>query len=230
MTKTRQLDAVNAEPVTVGRLNGAQKLMNNDLHTPPIEVRTIVKDRIDQHLKFFEIMERIRWQFTSAFGIGAALGLFLALVGESSLSKTIIGTVLVLGLSVAGIIVQIRIYALVVVIWKRILILQNYERGIVKQQAETNHSLVDALLLPRIGIFDSKRFQVVTVGMINCFIFSLVSGLSIVLVVHKLQGSAFSAVAAGVFITLILAGVSLRLSKRYVRAVEGEDSFLKDVD
>lgn len=201
--------------------------MANDLHTTPIEVRTIVKDRIDQHLKFFEIMERIRWQFTSAFGIGAALGLFLALVGESSLSKTIIGTILVLGLSVAGIIVQIRIYALVVVIWKRILILQHYERGMIKQQPEIERNLIDALLLPRIGIFDSKRFQVATVGMINCFIFSLVSGLSIVLVVHKLNASTYSALTAGTLITLILAGTSLSLSKRYVRAVEGEDDFLK---
>ena len=99
--------------------------MDKDFQVTPIDIRTVIKDRIDQHLKFFEIMERIRWQFTSAFGIGAALGLFLAIVGESSLSKTIVGTILVLGLSIAGIIVQIRIYALVVVIWKRIIILQD---------------------------------------------------------------------------------------------------------
>jgi hypothetical protein len=204
--------------------------MYKDFQVAPIDIRIVVKDRIDQHLKFFEIMERIRWQFTSAFGIGAALGLFLAIVGESSLSKTIVGTILVLGLSIAGIIVQIRIYALVVVVWKRIIILQDCERRMVKDQLDAEYDFTDALLLPRIGIFDSKRLHIVTVGMINCFIFSLVSGLSIGLVVHKLHVSIFSSIAVGAILAFVLGGVSLPLSKRYVRAVEAKDDFVKRAD
>ena len=198
--------------------------MPKENQTPPIDVRIVLKDRIDQHLKFFEIMERIRWQFTSAFGVGAALGLFLALVGESSVSKTIVGIILVLGLSVAGIIVQVRIYALVVVIWKRVLILQTCEARMIEDQSITEFA--DALLLPRIGIFESKRLQLMTVGMVNCFIFSLIAGLSTGLVLHKLDMTTVWSVAVGSMVSIALAVLSLSVSRRYVKAVEAKDDFI----
>src|SRR6185503_15400311 len=83
-----------------------------------------LRGRIDQHLKFFDTLERIRWQFTSAFGVGTGLGLFIALVGEPSTAKKLVGHCLVVGLALAAIATQIRIYGLVVVLWKRILKLQ----------------------------------------------------------------------------------------------------------
>lgn len=202
--------------------------MAKENHSATIDVRIVLKDRIDQHLKFFEIMERIRWQFTSAFGIGAALGLFLALVGESSISKTVVGIILVLGLSIAGIIVQIRIYALVVVIWKRIIILQKCEARMINEQV--SNKLADALLLPRIGIFESKRLQLLTVGMVNCFIFSLVSGLSTGLVLHKLNVATFWSVTVGSIVSLVLTVLSLQLSRSYVKAVEAKDDFINDIE
>lgn len=204
--------------------------MAKDNHVSPIDIRIVVKDRIDQHLKFFEIMERIRWQFTSAFGIGAAIGLFLALAGEPSISKTVVGHVLVLGLSIAGIIVQIRIYALVVVIWKRIIILQEYEGQIVKEQVGNSYELTDALLLPRIGVFKSKRLHILTVGMVNCFIFSLISGLSTSLVLHKANILPFWSVMVGGIFSLVLAVFSLLASNRYVKAVEAKDDFIVDIE
>ena len=97
----------------------------------------------------------------------------------------------------------------------------------IKDQLVVEYDFTDALLLPRIGIFDSKRLHIVTVGMVNCFIFSLVSGLSIGLVVHKLHASTFSSIAVGAILALVFGGSSLPLSKRYVRAVEAKDDFVK---
>lgn len=69
-----------------------------------------IKDRIDQHLKFFEIMERIRWQFTSAFGVVTLVGLFLSFTGgKTEIETLIVCSILVLIISIAAIIVQIRV-------------------------------------------------------------------------------------------------------------------------
>jgi hypothetical protein len=83
-----------------------------------------LRTRIDQDLKFFDTLERIRWQFTAAFGAGAGAAIFFAVDDKASAKKILIALVLVFGFSAAGLVAQIRIFALISVLWKRMLSLQ----------------------------------------------------------------------------------------------------------
>jgi len=47
------------------------------------EVLSALNKRIEQHEKFFNTLEGIRWQFTSAFGAGTGFGFFVTLFHRS---------------------------------------------------------------------------------------------------------------------------------------------------
>jgi hypothetical protein len=68
----------------------------------------------DQQYKFLDSMEAIRWKFATAFGLGAFLAIvYASSSGDTTGVKIRIGSIILMVVSIASLIVQIRIYGLV---------------------------------------------------------------------------------------------------------------------
>ena len=186
------------------------------------QVLSALNKRIEQHEKFFNTLEGIRWQFTSAFGAGTGFGFFVTLVGEPSFKKIIVGNVLVIGLGLAAIVAQIRIYALIVVIWKRMVRLQEAEFHILKCDLGVDEKLRDAFLYPRIGVFKSRTLHLFTVGIISCLVFTLTVGIAVALILHTVCLT-WASILSGSLTSLLLAMASVFGSKAYIAAIEKHD-------
>jgi hypothetical protein len=183
-----------------------------------------LRTRIDQDLKFFDTLERIRWQFTAAFSAGAGAGIFFAVDDKASAKKVFIALVLVFGFSAAGLVAQIRIFALISVLWKRMLRLQSKEFEILREGMEGDASdLQKALSFPRLGVLSSGIFRILNVGMASCFLFSLLLGIAVALAVDASHRSSSMSIASGLSVALLLAIISLFGGKRYALAVESPD-------
>jgi hypothetical protein len=186
-----------------------------------VDFLVVLRARIDQHLRFFDTLERIRWQFTTAFGAGASAAIVFALDDKASARKEGILLLLVFGFSLAGIITQVRIFALISVLWKRMLLLQRKEFELLEKgiQGEVE-SLRSALSFPRLGVLTSLILRVLNVGMMSSFLFSLLIGIGAGLGVDVLWHSKSRSITLGLVITLVFATVSLVGGKRYAVAIE----------
>jgi hypothetical protein len=188
------------------------------------DLLVVLRTRIDQHLKFFDTLERIRWQFTTAFGAGAGAAVFLAVDDSASLKKRVISLVIVMGFSVAGLVVQLRISSLISVLWKRMLVLQSKEYEMLPVQIKGEAiELQKALAFPRLGVLNNGVLRVLNVGMVSCFLFSVLFGIAVALAVQSLGHSPWISIASGLSITLLLAILSFFGVKRYAVAVESSD-------
>jgi len=187
------------------------------------EVLAILRGRVDQHLRFFDTLERIRWQFTSAFGVGAGFGLFTILAGESSITKVLVGHCLVIGLSLAALVTQIRIFALIVIIWTRILSLQEAEFGILRNNFAIQSGLQDALSIPKLKILQNKILYSLTVGMASCFIFALAIGISTALLLDLAGLAPWLFVPSAALTIVLLMIASVIGSKYYITTLETPD-------
>jgi hypothetical protein len=176
--------------------------------------------RIDQHLKFFDTLEKIRWSFTTGFGVGTVLAFFLATADNPSFSRAVAGYLIVVTLGLAAIVAQIRIYALIMVLWKRVLIIQSAEISLLRKQHEISAELADAMHSPRAGVFKSSLLHFFTVGMVSCFAFSVIIGLTTTFFLNKFIFVKWAAIFWGVSATLFLFALSHFGSKRYITAVE----------
>jgi hypothetical protein len=107
-----------------------------------IELRKILKEHQDQLLTFMNSMEDIRWKFVTAFGIGAGFSFFFAST-KSDYTHTITNrttaSLLLIIISIASLITQIRIYGLVHSAWCRIQALQRFETFLVKKLHRNNN-------------------------------------------------------------------------------------------
>jgi hypothetical protein len=183
----------------------------------------VLRARIDQHLRFFDTLERIRWQFTTAFGAGASAALFFAVEDRGGAKKTI-ALILVFGFSLAGLVAQIRIFALISVLWKRMLTLQANEFNILQERIKSESAdLKKALSFPRLLVLDKRIFLILNVGMASCFLFSLLIGIAASLATAALYHSPLLSIASGATIGLFFAVMSLIGGKLYARAVEASD-------
>jgi hypothetical protein len=184
----------------------------------------VLRTRIDQHLKFFDTLERIRWQFTTAFGAGAGAGIFFAVEDKASPRKVCVALLLVFGFSAAGLVAQLRILALVAVLWKRMLTLQSKEFEILRDgMVGEAIDMQKALSFPRLGILDSGILRVLTVGMASCLLFSLLVGTAVALAVDAFYHSSSMSIASGLCITFLLAVLSFFGSRRYALVLERLD-------
>jgi hypothetical protein len=182
----------------------------------------LLRIRLDQHLKFFDTLERIRWQFAVTFGAGAAAALFFAMDIKTTSQGRAIALLLVFGFSLAGLVAQIRIFALAEVLWRRMLVLQAREFEEVRAALGDAEAadLRAALSFPRLGVRGSGTLRLLTAGMASCFLFSLSIGVGTTLALDgSLRSSLFSRVS-GVLIAGLLIVTSLVGSERYARALE----------
>jgi hypothetical protein len=189
-------------------------------------VLVVLRARIDQHLKFFDTLERIRWQFTTTFGAGASVAVFLAVDDKSSVKRMGIALLLVFGFSAAGLVAQLRIFALISVLWKRMLMLQSKEFEVLREGIVGDASdLQKALSFPRLGVLNSRIFRILNVGMASCFLFSLFIGIAAGLAAAAVCHSTIMSMVSGLTITLVFAIISLVGAKRYALAVESSDEW-----
>ena len=185
------------------------------------EYMLALRTRIDQNLRFFDSLDRIRWQFTAAFGAGATAAIVLALDDKISAKKEGILLVLVFGLSLAGLVAQIRIFALISVIWERMLVLQAKEFELLQEVIHDEGKVLRmALFFPRLGVLDSLIFRILSVAMASCFLFSLLIGIGAYLGTAAMWQSHVRPITSGVAVTLLFMTLSLVGGKRYALAVE----------
>ncbi len=192
--------------------------MNNDIFLA-------LRARIDQHLKFFDTLERIRWQFTAAFGAGASVAAYFATQSGANTKTASVALLLLFGLCVAGLVTQFRIFALIVVIWKRMLTLQSVEIGFLRDSMGREAKLLqDSMLFPRLGVFNNGLLRLLTVGMASCSLFALLFAIAVWLTFDTIWHSNVRSLAFGLgsFVALMLA--SFFGTKRYALAVESVDA------
>lgn len=159
-------------------------------------------------------MESIRWKFSSAFGAGAIVGLFLSSSTDASPFRFLAGLILVLGVSVAGLVTQVRIYALSVDLWRRILVLQRRENELLRELPEYASVELEEMRFPVIGIERNRALNAVTVGMVSCMVFALLIGLVAALVLHRFTAPSWVVVVVGAMVTIGLTLTSLALATR----------------
>ena len=124
----------------------------------------------DQQKAFLDSMEGIRWKFVTAFGFGAGFALFSS-QGQTGAggpaSHTLAGSVAII-ISLTSIVAQIRIYALVHVLWNRIRCLQRAEAHLVSHLYGLSPALQAAFEFPHSAVEAGWLHHLLTVHMAIC--------------------------------------------------------------
>jgi hypothetical protein len=176
--------------------------------------------RIDQHLRFLDTLDKVRWSFTGAFSIGTGLAFYLTTTDKHSYSTEAAAFFVVLTLGLAAIVTQIRIFALTVVIWKRVLIIQSEEASILRKQYEMSEELVVAMHSPRVGVFGKSVIHFFTVAMVSCLAYSTIIGVTTAFFLSRFFLAGWKAVVCGVFATLGLFLLAHLATREYIAAEE----------
>jgi hypothetical protein len=132
----------------------------------------------------------------------------------------IIILLLVICLSLAGIITQIRVYSLIVTCWKRILKIQYRESIILKQLYTIHEELEKAMFFPR--YMNNKRsiFYYLSVGMISCAIFVIILGIAIFAIMNYCHVPLWISIIVTITISLSLIILSFIFSERFIKSFE----------
>ena len=185
------------------------------------DVLSVAQTRIDQHLKFFDTLERIRWQFTTAFGAGATAGVFFAVTDKVTMEQRYVALVIVGASCLGGLITQLRILGLTVVIWKRMLTLQTMQfHGLRTKISKDLDAWHNALSFPRLGILNSLRFRVLNVGMASCMLFSTLFGVATALAIDGSRLPRLISISSGIIAAVALIVVCIVGVKRYANALD----------
>lgn len=144
----------------------------------------------DQQHKFLDSMEAIRWKFATAFGVGAFLAIvYASSPGDTTGVKIRIGSIILMVVSIASLIVQIRIYGLVHCCWNRIQSLQLHEAMITQELYGSDSIDSQTYLFPH-GSFSRHRLShLFTVNFACCMVFSMFLGIGLELHMHGLSSS-----------------------------------------
>lgn len=188
-----------------------------------IPIELLVR-RQEQHMKFFDVLESIRWKFTTAFGAAALVGLSQVFSSVDSADRRVAGGVLTVAVSIAGIITQVRIFALVVTIWGRVLVLQHEESTMLRTRYQLSSKLAEAFLFPALRIPENKLLHLMSVGMASCFVFGLLVGIVGTIAFSSLGIRVEIAIALGLVIALGLTWASYAGSGRYLSAVQSHST------
>lgn len=177
------------------------------------KILNIASHRHTQMLNFWQCMEGIRWRFTSTFGIGAIVALFLS-VDQVDNEKSLVALIVLFCLSIASIICQLRVYGVLTSMWRKMIILQRLELERLKETGQfPSISLEDeiAFYFPQPI---SPKIRLFSVTGVSCSAFGLLSTLAIYLSMRLFSlPILWSTLAAGIFLLICLTLVSSLLSK-----------------
>ena len=154
----------------------------------------------EQQLKMMELMEGIRWKFITAFGLGAGFAVFFAVtrkVSEEELSGAfVLSLCIVVIVSLAALVTQIRIYSIVHSTWDKLHDLQRIETKLMNDEMSLDRELMFTNVLPK----RRSWAHLLTVHMSSCFVFCGFISISVVM----LLSSQSLALNIGVFMALLL--------------------------
>jgi hypothetical protein len=194
--------------------------MSEQINRPDLEnVLEKLSKRQDQHIAFMNSLEQIRWQFTSAFGLAAILSLFFLSTTTANFER-IAAIVLILIVSLAGLITQIRIVGLFWKLWDKIIVLQKEESDILKESYKVREPIAKALIFPRIVKDPRTLDYLFTVHVANCLVFSSIFGLGLALGLGATTVNLWVSILIGVATTVLLLTISYTISMRYYRGME----------
>jgi hypothetical protein len=194
--------------------------MAQQLNRPDLEnVLEKLSKRQDQHIAFMNSLEQIRWQFTSAFGLAAILSLFFLSTTTVNFER-VAAIILILIVSLAGLVTQIRIVGLFWNLWDKIIVLQKEESDMLKESYKVREPIAKALLFPRIVKDPKTSDYLLTVHVANCLVFSSIFGLGRALGLGATIANLWVSILIGVVITILLLTISYIISLRYYRGME----------
>ncbi|MBK8814326.1 MAG: hypothetical protein IPN42_01890 [Methylococcaceae bacterium] len=184
-----------------------------------------IDKQIDVHVKFMDSIEQIRWRFTSAFGITALAGL-LFINGKAGLEGFKIfeaaAYFIVLVVSIAGLITQIRIIGLFWSQWKRIRGLQLEKLSLLEKNEIIISDRIKSLWsLPYIIPKENQDGFYFTVHESNSLLFSMLISVSIALIVNMLCQNVYLAGAIAIIGTGLLTYLSHIAGKEYCKQILG---------
>jgi hypothetical protein len=178
---------------------------------------SLISKRIDQHITSLNFLENIRWRFITSFGIGAFIA-FFASAAELKKGNRIVAAILVIIVSIAGIISQIRIFGLMINLWNKIRRLQQEEIGRSSKNNALPEKIKKDLRLPEVENKKGLKY-LFTVHMASCFVFSTLIGAATYLLTN-LELNVFCAAIAGGLALFICFPISYWVSKQYVESFE----------
>ena len=153
---------------------GSKEGNNLSKEGPKDEFLKLISRRIDQHMGAVTLFENIRWRFITSFGIGAFIALF-ASASEVKEGNRIIAVILVIIVSIAGIISQIRIFGLMINLFYKIRRLQQKELEESSKKWQLPEGIKEYLYLPNVENKGRLRY-LFTVHIASCFVFSSLIG------------------------------------------------------
>lgn len=144
----------------------------------------------DQQQKFLDSMEAIRWRFATTFGVGAFLAIvYASSPGDSVGAKVKIGSIILMVVSIASLIAQIRIYGLVHCCWNQIRSLQLREAMITQELYGGDSLDSQAYHFPHSPFSRQSTSHFFTVHFACCIVFSTFLGIGLQLHMHGLSGT-----------------------------------------
>jgi hypothetical protein len=140
----------------------------------------VLMQQQQRHKELLDTMENVRWKFVTAFGLGAGFALFKASAEDTAVNMNYLAIILVIVISTASLVAQIRIYSLVFSLWYRIRCIQKAEMQLMTRlYGEVDKSLQLAFEIPQVATTTHKIHHFMTVHMASCFVFCAFIGLGL---------------------------------------------------
>jgi hypothetical protein len=191
--------------------------MDKKLFSTDDKVLAVVSRRHSYMLDFWQSMEGIRWRFTSTFGVGAIVALFLS-IDQLDREKSLVPLVVLFTLSVASIICQLRVYGVLHSVWQKMILLQKLEIDTLKNLGsfpamteENERAFYFPQPLP-------SKIRLASITGVSCSVFVLLATLAIYLCMRLFNLSIlWSLLISGIFLSIafILVIIGLNKSSEY---------------
>jgi hypothetical protein len=130
--------------------------------------RAALFQREQQLFSLYARLDEIRWKFLSLIGIISMVAIVATSYGEKGFPALV---VVAIGFSLSGLVVQIRIFGLLAVLWEG-----------MSQAQRAQDALLPHLSLPRLPLVEERsilRRYILSVGSACCFAFSAMLGTAI---------------------------------------------------
>ncbi len=177
------------------------------------KVFTSISNRQTQMMDFWKAMEGIRWRFTSSFGVGAIVALFLS-IDQIDPEKSLVPVIILFILSIASIICQLRIYGVLASVWQKVILLQKLEMRMLENLAQFPNLTEDE---ERAFYFPQplpSKMRLVSITGTSCSVFIMLAALALYLFMRIFKLAIFqSLLFSGVFFIAILIIVIFALNK-----------------
>jgi Flp pilus assembly protein TadB len=181
----------------------------------------------DQQKSFFDSMEGIRWKIVTAFGLGAAIALFISstkcAISPENERTILLSSAFVIIVSVASLITQVRIYGLLHSTWRRIGLLQVEEANLIQRAYGLDENIKRLFVFPASVRIERPVYHLLTVHMATCIAFVCFIGIGVNSIL-RINGIDLNYLDL-VIIILILTSIIWYVTYRYAKSLLVENEF-----